>query len=270
MGIRAEIEGDWQAALAALAWQYELGVEDVVQEAPLNRYALPEAPKPAPQEKPVAIPRAATPPPPAPEAPKLDEVAAAQAAVAGVMDLNALRAAIEGFAHCELRNGARNLVFGDGNPKASVLILGEAPSREEDQEGRPFVGRVGQLLDAMLAAIGLSRTSPDSLAAAYVMPVLPWRPTGDLDPNPQDLAMMLPFVTRHIELVDPQVIVVMGNAPLVALTGQGGLQRARGNWLGALGRPLLPMAHPSALMRNPLSKREAWADLLALKARLRG
>jgi uracil-DNA glycosylase len=151
-----------------------------------------------------------------------------------------------------------------------VLVLGEAPGAEEDREGRPFVGRAGQLLDRMFAAIGLSRTSPDAGTALYITNVLPWRPPGNRDPEPAEIAMMLPFVERHIALVNPEVIVVMGNTPLFALTGGRGILRARGSWTTALGKPLMPMAHPAYLLRNPAAKREAWADLLALQARLRG
>jgi DNA polymerase len=181
-----------------------------------------------------------------------------------------LRAALEAFELCELKRGARNTVFADGNPSARVLVLGEAPGAEEDREGRPFVGRAGQLLDRMFAAIGLSRTSPAAEAALYITNVMPWRPPGNRDPEPGEIAMMQPFVERHIALVDPEVIVVMGNTPLFALTGTRGILRARGAWVQALGKPVLPMTHPAYLLRNPAAKREAWADLLSLQARLRG
>ena len=171
---------------------------------------------------------------------------------------------------CELKKGARNTVFSDGNPAARVLVLGEAPGADEDREGRPFVGKAGQLLDRMFAAIGLSRTSPNAEASLYITNVMPWRPPGNRDPEPGEIAMMQPFVERHIALVDPEVIVVMGNTPLFALTGGKGILRARGTWTTALGKPLLPMTHPAYLLRNPAAKREAWADLLSLQARLKG
>lgn len=198
-----------------------------------------------------------------------DPVAAARSAAARAQTLDALRDAISGFDLCELKKGARNTVFADGNAKARVLILGEAPGAEEDREGRPFVGRAGQLLDRMFAAIGLSRTSPDSEAAFYITNVMPWRPPGNRDPDPAEIAMMMPFVERHIALVDPQVIVAVGNTSLFALTGSKGILRARGTWTQALGKPLLPMTHPAYLLRNPAAKREAWADLLSLQQRLR-
>ncbi len=226
MGIDAEtapdISDNWHAALAALGWQVDSGVDEVLLDAPVNRYDLPaEAPKaaaPAPAASGPA-PKAETVSAAAP--PGVDAVQAAKGAAAAARSLDDLRAALAAFPHCELKKGARSTVFADGDPAARVLVLGEAPGREEDIEGRPFVGRAGQLLDRMFAAIGLARSNPDPEAALYIITnVMPWRPPGNRDPEPAEIAMMLPFVERHIELVDPQVIVVMGNTPLVALTGQ--------------------------------------------------
>ena len=194
--------------------------------------------------------------------------AAVRASAAGAATLADLHAALADYPHCELKRGARNTVFADGNPLARVLILGEAPGREEDLEGRPFVGRAGQLLDAMFAAIGMGRGRPDAAAALYIFNVMPWRPPQNRDPSPEEIAMMVPFVQRHIDLADPEVIVLMGNTPLFAATGAKGILRARGAWITAFGRPALPMTHPAYLLRNPAAKREAWADLLALQARL--
>lgn len=260
MGIAENIAGDWEAALAALAWQVELGLTDACAEAPVDRFALDAAPvRPAAQ---VAAP------PLLAAVVAADPVAVARSVADRAASLDALREALTAFELCELKRGARNTVFADGNPAARVLILGEAPGRDEDLEGRPFVGRAGQLLDRMFAAIGLSRVSPDPATALYITNVMPWRPPGNRDPEPAEIALMRPFVERHIALADPDLIVVMGNTPLLALTGQTGILRARGNWTEALGKPLLPMTHPAYLLRNPIAKREAWADLLALRARL--
>ncbi|OYX25536.1 MAG: uracil-DNA glycosylase [Rhodobacterales bacterium 32-66-7] len=259
MGIVADIAEDWHAALAALSWQVEAGVDEVILDAPVNRYALA-----AEASRPVKAQAVGVAPPPVAS----DPVAIARAMAAEAQSLAALRAALAAFDHCELKKGARNLVFADGSPAARVLVLGEAPGAEEDREGRPFVGRAGQLLDRMFAAIGLSRTGEDPATALYITNVLPWRPPGNRDPEPAEIAMLRPFVERHIALVDPAVIVVMGNTPLDALTGQRGILRARGTWMQALDRPVLPMTHPAYLLRNPAAKREAWADLLALQARL--
>jgi DNA polymerase len=260
MGIATDIADDWHASLAALAWQVDAGVDEVIGDAPVNRYELAaEAPKPAPARAEAPLPIASA-----------DPVAVAKAVAGQAGTLEDLRAALQTFDLCELKRGARNTVFADGNPTARVLILGEAPGADEDREGRPFVGKAGQLLDRMFAAIGLSRASPNAEAALYITNVMPWRPPGNRDPEPAEIAMMQPFVERHIALVDPEVIVVMGNTPLFALTGGKGILRARGTWAQALGKPLLPMTHPAYLLRNPAAKREAWVDLLSLQARLKG
>lgn len=262
MGIAAQIADDWHAALAALAWEVEAGADETILDAPVNRYELA-----AETSKPLAAKAIS---PHAVAAPlHTDAAVVARAAAEQAHSLDALRDALTSFDLCELKRGARNTVFADGNPKARVLILGEAPGADEDREGRPFVGRAGQLLDRIFDAIGLSRTSPDAERALYITNVLPWRPPGNRDPEPAEIAMMLPFVERHIALVDPQVIVVVGNTPLFALTGSKGILRVRGTWGQALGKPLLPMTHPAYLLRNPGAKREAWADLLSLQARLR-
>jgi uracil-DNA glycosylase family 4 len=177
---------------------------------------------------------------------------------------------LRGFEGCELRHGARNLVFSDGNPEARVMIVGEAPGRDEDIQGKPFVGRAGQLLDAMLSAIGLSRTAEDASHAVYITNMLPWRPPQNRDPTPEEISMLQPFVRRHVELAAPEVLILMGNWACFGLLGKRGITRMRGTWEEALGRPALPMFHPAYLLRNPAAKREAWADLLSLKAKLRG
>lgn len=253
---------DFRAARALLEWQMELGADEPIGEVPVNRYALAaEAPKPT---------AAASPAPPAAVAEIVDPVARAQASAAGAASLAEVAEVQAAFDLCELKKGARNFVFADGNPAARVMVIGEAPGRDEDLEGRPFVGRAGQLLDRMFAAIGLSRTAPDAAAALYITNVLPWRPPGNRDPEPGEIAMMLPFLTRHVELADPELIVLMGNAACRAALGTAGILRLRGKWTQAFGRPALPMTHPAYLLRNPAAKREAWADLLEVKARLGG
>jgi DNA polymerase len=253
---------DYWTARALLDWQVELGADEAIADAPINRYDLAEPVRPM---APAAAARAAP-----VEAPKVDAVALARAAAAGAATLDDLAAAQSAFDQCELKKGARNFVFCDGWPKARVMIVGEAPGREEDLEGRPFVGRAGQLLDKMFDAIGLSRSSEDAATALYITNVLPWRPPGNRTPDPAEIAMMLPFLERHIALADPEILVLMGNTPCQALLGRAGITRIRGEWAEALGRPTLPMFHPAYLLRQPAAKREAWADLLSLKARLGG
>ncbi len=265
MGIDADILGPdgWHAALAALDWQVDLGVTEIVGEAPVDRYGLPDTLKPQPAAAP-----AVTAPVVTPSTAGLDTVAVARDLAARAGSLAELRAVLEAFDLCELKRGAKNTVFADGNPAARVLILGEAPDRDEDAEGLPFAGRPGQMLDRMFAAIGLSRRGSDPATALYVTTVLPWRPPQNRDPEPGEIAMLRPFVERHIALVNPDVIVAAGNAACLCLLGKSGILRLRGTWATALGKPVLPMAHPARLLRNPAEKREAWADLLTLKARL--
>lgn len=253
----------YEAALAALAWQVELGATEAIGDRPVDRFAEPEAPQPRP-----------APPPPvaAPAVPALaaaDPVHEAQVAARAAQDLAALRDAMAAYPHCDLRLGARNFVFADGNPAARVMVIGEAPGREEDREGRPFVGPAGQLLDRMFAAIGMRRDHPDPARALYITNVMPWRPPQNRRPEPAEIAMMRPFLERHIELAGPDLLVLTGNTPCAALLGRGAITQIRGDWVEVLGRPALPTFHTSYLLRKPEAKREAWADLLSLQARLR-
>lgn len=249
-------EIDPALARAMLEWQLELGVTDAVGDEPLDRLTAPAAPS--------------APGPAAPSGGPPDPVAEARAAAQAASDLVALREAIAAYPHCELRRGARNVVFADGIPGARVMIVGEAPGRDEDIEGLPFVGRSGQLLDLMLAAIGLSRRAEDPARGVYITNVMPWRPPQNRDPKPIEIAMMMPFLERHVALARPEVLIPMGNTACAAMLGQRGITKLRGTATEALGLPALPMLHPAYLLRNPIKKREAWSDLLMLEERLRG
>jgi len=255
-------------ALAMLDWQIELGADEATLDASVDRFALDEV-----------TPTAAV-APRAPKAPVAERVAnaaptavdateVARHAAAGAMDLPGLRAAMEGFGLCPLSQTATQLVFADGLPAARVMIVGEAPGREEDQQGRPFVGRAGQLLDRMLAAIGLDRAAADPAQAVYITNMLPWRPPQNRDPSPEELSMLGPFVRRHIELAAPDILVLMGNHACQGLMGRKGITRLRGGWAEVMGRPAIPMFHPAYLLRKPHEKAKAWEDLLSLKAKLR-
>jgi len=252
------------ALFAGLAWQIELGATEAIGDAPINRYEVPEK-----SAQPAAV-AASEPAAPPVAAQKADQVAEATSAAASAATLDALRAALGAYPHCDLRRGARNLVFCDGNPAARLMIIGEAPGRDEDLQGKPFVGRAGQLLDRMFDAIGLSRGAETAETALYISNILPWRPPQNRDPNADEIAMMRPFMARHVELANPDVVVLMGNISCEAGLGRRGITRLRGQWTDAYGKPALPMFHPAYLLRNPAAKREAWADLLALKARLAG
>lgn len=250
---------DSRAALAALEWQIDLGVTEAISQTPVNRYAVVEAPRP---------PKISA-SEPLPEPPKPDPVGRAETMARAADTLDALAAALGAYDDCELKKGARSLVFSDGRPEARVMVIGEAPGRDEDMQGKPFVGRAGQLLDQMFAAIGMGRENPDPGQAIYITNVLPWRPPQNRDPSPEEMAMMLPFVRRHVDLADPDMLVLMGNHSCQAMLGRRGITRLRGAWTEALGRPALPMFHPAYLLRNPVAKREAWHDLLMLQSRLR-
>lgn len=248
---------DFHTARALLEWQIEFGVSEAICDAPVNRFEVAPVVQPkaqAPVQTPAPIARPA----------EVDGVALATQIAQSAQNLEELRAGLAGFEHCELKRGARNLVFGEGQIGAPVMIIGEAPGREEDRSARPFVGPTGALLDKMLSAIEMSRTE-----AAYVSNVLPWRPPQSRDPRAEEIAMMLPFLHRHIALVQPKILVLMGNMPCQALLSKRGITRLRGQWEQALDLPVLPMYHPDALLKAPEKKREAWADLLSLKAKLK-
>lgn len=257
-----ESDHGYYQAMAALEWQVELGATEAICDAPVNRFELPATATPVKKNiAPVAAPVVQT--------GQADPVEAAKSAARAARDLAALRAAIEAFPHCDLKRGAKNTVFSDGNPNARIMIVGEAPGRDEDIQGRPFVGRAGQLLDRMFAAIELDRTAQTADGSIYITNILPWRPPQNRDPAPDEMAMMLPFIKRHIELAQPDLLVLMGNISCQALLGLKGITRLRGKWAIFGDIPVMPMFHPAYLLRSPHAKKDAWNDLLMIKSRLR-
>lgn len=271
---------DWHLARALLEWQVELGVTEAIGSQPLDRLApvvpvtvvpMTVAPVTVAASVPVSAP-APAPRPPVAAAGGGEAGAAEQAAAlagrlaAAARDLADLAEALAAFEGCDLRRGAQSCVFADGDARARVMIVGEGPGADEDRAGLPFVGRAGQMLDRMFAAIGLGRSNPDPSHALYITNTVPWRPPGNREPTAAELALLRPFLQRHIELADPDVLVLMGNVACEALLGQRGILKLRGTWAEVMGRPALAMLHPAYLLRNPEAKREAWADLLALKA----
>jgi DNA polymerase len=194
---------------------------------------------------------------------------AARQAAATAETLDALRATLAGFEGCNLRLTATNLVFADGNPEARVMFAGEAPGFEEDIQGLPFVGRSGQLLDRMMAAIGLDRTS------AYIANVIPWRPPGNRTPTPQETEICRPFIERQIALVDPDFLVLLGgSASNQILRTSQAISKLRGRWrdydTGKRTIRAIATLHPAYLLRTPAQKRYAWRDFLMLKTALEG
>ncbi|OZA86035.1 MAG: uracil-DNA glycosylase, partial [Azorhizobium sp. 39-67-5] len=194
-------------------------------------------------------------------------VMAAREMARGAATLEELRAIVDAFDGCPLKRTATRLVFADGNPAARVMFVGEAPGRDEDAQGIPFVGRSGRLLDLMMAAIGLDRTQ------AYIANVIPWRPPGNRTPTPQETAICLPFIRRQIELADPDILVCLGNPSAQTLLGvTEGITKTRGRFFpydtGTRTIKAIPTFHPAYLLRTPLGKRLVWRDLLEIEAAL--
>jgi uracil-DNA glycosylase family 4 len=253
-----------------LAFYLEAGVDCALGDEPVNRLADTDiAPEPRAAVAHQPIPRAAPLPPPVAAA-RADATVAPEVAINSAREaartaptLEALRQLLENFDGCALRHTATRLVFADGNPEARVMFVGEAPGRDEDIEGLPFVGRSGKLLDRMIAAIGLDRSK------AYIANVIPWRPPGNRTPTPQETQICLPFIQRQIELVNPDVLVTLGNPSTQALLQtREGIMRTRGKWLdydtGTRTIRAIATFHPAYLLRSPSYKRMSWQDLRAI------
>jgi len=247
--------------LSTLNWLVEAGAGEAMGETPVNRLVA-SAPAPitqrvaTPTSRPTAMPVAG------------DAIGSAQAAAAAANNLAELRAALEAYDGCGLKRTATNTVFADGTPAGGILFIGEAPGRDEDRIGKPFVGRAGQLLDKMLLSIGLDRN-----VNAYITNVINWRPPDNRDPSPEEAAQCLPFLRRHIELADPGLIVLLGAVAARHVVGlSDGIMKMRGRWLeyrvGTRMVPLMPTLHPAYLLRQPAHKKLAWRDLQAIAARM--
>ena len=269
------MNSDIEAARALLAFYVDAGADALIGETPVDRMADEPAlgALPVADTVPVAsrAPARPAPPPPAAAAPPPPEVAvmAAREAAANAKTLDELRALLENFRGCALHATATQLVFADGNPQGRVMFVGEAPGYEEDMTGKPFVGRSGKLLDRMIEAIGLNRST------VYIANVVPWRPPGNRTPTPQETAICLPFIRRQIELADPDILVCMGQPSTQTLLGtREGITRTRGRWFtfstGSRDIRALATLHPAYLLRQPLQKRLAWRDFLAIKKALAG
>jgi DNA polymerase len=256
-----------------LRWHIDAGADEAIGERPVDRFTNPapatakasgqrETVSPGPARPLSAPAQAAAPVPPRSAAPS------AQLALA-CATVEALKRAVEAYDGCALKRSCQRTVFADGNPKARIMLVGEAPGREEDEQGLPFVGASGKLLDRMLASIGLDRDH------AYITNVIFWRPPGNRKPEPAEVELCLPFMERHIELVDPALLVYLGGAAASALLGKSeGVTKLRGRWhdysAPGLARPIpsLPTYHPAYLLRTPSHKKEAWKDLLAIRKKM--
>jgi uracil-DNA glycosylase len=238
-----------------LRWYVAMGADEAIAEQPIDRLTTPAAA--------AALPR--------PAVAALPDPASARQLAAAATNLAELEAAIRAFDGCALKRTATNTVFADGASGADLMVIGEAPGADEDRLGRPFVGRSGQLLDRMLAAIGYDRRQN-----AYITNVLFWRPPGNRKPTNEEVAACLPFVWRHIALLRPKAVMICGGTATSALLGRAeGITRLRGRWFDleveGLDRTLAGIAtyHPSFLLRSPARKGEAWRDLLALQSKLK-
>ena len=263
-----------------LAFYLEAGVDCALGDEPIDRLAevdaVPAAVPAAAAARPVLQNPLRPAPPPMPAVPRSEITVAPEAAIASAREaartaptLEALRSLLETFDGCALKHTATKLVFADGNPEARVMFVGEAPGRDEDIEGLPFVGRSGKLLDRMIGAIGLDRSK------VYIANVIPWRPPGNRTPTPQETQICLPFIQRQIELVNPDVLVTLGNpSTQTLLSTREGIMRTRGRWFdyetGQRTIRALPTFHPAYLLRSPSYKRLAWQDLRAIAKVLAG
>ncbi|HEX5211357.1 MAG TPA: uracil-DNA glycosylase [Pseudolabrys sp.] len=252
-----------------LDFYLEAGVDALVGEQPADHFTAVGPPTPVKAPRPVALPpdletKGRTAPPLA--APD-EAIMAAREAAKSAKTLDELRAILDKFDGCALKPSATQLVFADGNPQARLMFVGEAPGRDEDIEGLPFVGRSGKLLDLMLKAIDLDRTS------VYIANIVPWRPPGNRTPTPQESQICLPFIRRQIELADPDILVCLGGPSAQTLLGlKEGITKTRGRWFsfdtGKREIRAMPTFHPAFLLRSPLQKRFAWRDFLAIKKAL--
>jgi uracil-DNA glycosylase family 4 len=280
-----------QNSLSALTWLVEAGADEAIGEEAVDRFAA-KKPQPNPslmsnppleggsknaehfsgrRQAPVTefrpSPKAAARVSTLPQGEGGDSIGDAIALARAANSLPELKAALESFDGCALKRSATNTVFADGNPASRILLIGEAPGRDEDRQGLPFVGRAGKLLDKMLAAIDLDRTS------AYITNVLNWRPPDNREPSPEEAALCLPFLRRHIELVDPLVMILLGGTSVRHVMGRSdGIMKTHGRWLeyNVSGRmvPVMPTLHPAYLLRQPAHKKLAWRDLLAVEQKI--
>jgi uracil-DNA glycosylase len=246
--------------LSILEWYRAAGVDIAVGEEPVDRFAQ----RPPPR---VTLPPAAQAEQPAAMLALGGDPGEARALAARAQTLDELQAILGAYDGCGLKLRATQLVFADGNPQAEIMLIGEAPGAEEDRQGKPFVGKSGQLLDRMLQAIGLDRTK------VYIANTVPWRPPGNRPPTPEEIALCLPFLQRQVELVAPRIVLTLGGPAMQTVFQTSvGIIKMRGKWsevtIGNHKVEAMPTLHPAYLLRNPPAKQQAWRDLLSLKMKM--
>jgi DNA polymerase len=250
--------------LSILEWYRAAGVDIAVGEEPVDRFAQ----RPPPRVTPSPTPQAGHPAERPPVMLALGgDPGEARALAAGAQTLDELQAILGAYDGCGLKLRATQLVFADGNPQAEIMLIGEAPGAEEDRQGKPFVGKSGQLLDRMLEAIDLDRSK------VYIANTVPWRPPGNRAPTPEEIALCLPFLQRQVELVAPRLVVTLGGPAMqTVFQTSAGIIKMRGKWsevsIGNHGVQAMPTLHPAYLLRNPPAKQQAWRDLLSLKVKM--
>lgn len=251
--------------LSVLDWYRAAGVDIAVGEEPVDRFA--QSARPSPVATPLRSVQSGETPPPPPAQPIGGDPFLARQLAASASSLDALKATLEAYDGCSLKFRATQLVFADGNPDARIMLIGEAPGAEEDRQGKPFVGRSGQLLDRMLAAIGLDRNH------VYIVNTVPWRPPGNRAPTPEEMELCLPFLHRQVELVAPKLVMTLGGPAMQAVfKTNAGIIKMRGKWqtvtIGGHEVDAIPALHPAYLLRNPAAKQQMWRDLLSLRSKV--
>ena len=257
-----------------LDWEAEAGIDEVLSDSPIDRFSIELPTESIPEErKNFAQGLGAV----HPEtmissfvsSGKSSSQSMALALASQASDLQSLKEAVSKFDGCALKHTAFNLVFGDGDPKADIMFVGEAPGADEDREGKPFVGISGRLLDRMIASLNIKRE------ACYITNILPWRPPGNRSPNPLEINSCLPFIQRQIELIEPKILVLVGGTAAKTLLARNeGIMKLRGRWFKyessdfKVSMPALAIFHPAFLLRSSNRKAEAWHDLLMLKKKL--
>ncbi len=251
--------------LAVLDWYRAAGVDIAVGEEPVDRFAQRPPQRVTP---PPPVTGQATPERPAAETPLLGgDPSEARSLAASAKSLEELQAILGAYDGCGLKLRATQLVFADGNPEADIMLIGEAPGAEEDRQGKPFVGKSGQLLDRMLGAIGLDRSK------VYIANTVPWRPPGNRTPTPEEMALCLPFLHRQVELVAPKLVMTLGGPAMqTVFSTTNGIIKMRGKWsevtIGNHRTDAIPTLHPAYLLRNPAAKQQAWRDMRSLKMKM--
>ncbi len=264
-----------QDKIDILKWQIEMGIDEFIGEKPVNHFQ-----RENPEEKQIALkedtkikeepqqshisPQVNQPDAMHPDDPVKDAINL----VSKVQTLEDLKEAMLEFHHCPYRKTSRNLVFSDGNPDAWIMIVGEAPGNEEDIKGKPFVGRSGQLLDKIFFEAGISRSNSQSQNSFYITNSINWRPPANRNPTSQEIEMFRPFIWKHIELINPKILVLTGNIACTSILKQQGITKLRGKWLKIEDMDVMPTVHPAFLLRNPTFKQHIWQDVLAIRKKL--